>query len=54
MSKLIDSATHYELDQDGFVVGVKGKFFAGDLQNKKGVESYFDDDIFLELGIRKI
>lgn len=48
----VDSATYYELDQDGFVIGIKGKCRVGDLQSK-AVEFYYDDDIFLELGIRR-
>lgn len=38
----------YELDQDGFIVGVKGSCKAKDLQK------YYDDDFCKELGIRRL
>lgn len=43
----------YELDQDGFVIGIKGSCKAKDLQKSK-VYEFYDDDFCKELGIRRL
>lgn len=47
------SIKEYELDQDGFVVGIKGSCKAKDLQ-KERIQEYFDDDFCVELGFRRL
>lgn len=54
------SITHLQLDQDGFVVGVKGKLRARDLQHSKnvafdlGYEKFDKYDFCKLLEIRRI